>query len=68
MTIRAVQCIPHPGPGLSHHDVLSPFYGMLATRHLTQGVLVWTELIQQTRRDLHVPFEGLMTNSLMALT
>ena len=57
MTTNVVQGVPHPGPGLSHHDVSSPFDGMLATRHLAQGALVRTEFIQQTRRDRHVPFQ-----------
>ena len=46
MTTHAIQDVPHSRPSLSHHDVPSPFYGMLATRHLVQGALVRTHLIR----------------------
>ena len=55
---HAIQGVPHARPSLSHHDVPSPFYGMFATRHLAQGLLLRTQLIQESRRDGHIPFQG----------
>ena len=58
MTTHAIQGVPHARPGLTHHDLPSPFYGMLATRHVAQSLLVRTQLIQESRRDGHIPFQG----------
>ena len=58
MTTHAIQGVPHSRPSLSHHDLPSPFYGMFATRHVAQSLLVRTQLIQESRWDGHIPFQG----------